>query len=47
MEKQYGKRTLANAINDMHTSSYLKTHAQPCPRCGVQISKTDGCNRVR
>lgn len=46
MEKQYGKRTIQRALEEMDSAQWLEQNAKMCPYCGTQIQKKDGCNKM-
>ncbi|XP_006003269.1 E3 ubiquitin-protein ligase RNF14 [Latimeria chalumnae] len=46
LEKQYGKRRIQRALEELESSEWLETNSKPCPRCRTHIEKIDGCNKM-
>eukprot|EP00079_Xenopus_tropicalis_P015345 XP_004912890.1 PREDICTED: E3 ubiquitin-protein ligase RNF14 [Xenopus tropicalis] len=46
MEKRYGKRMIQKALEEMESKEWLEENAKSCPRCGTNIQKTEGCNKL-
>ena len=46
LEKQYGKRKLYLAFQELDSSLWIESNAKRCPNCNSKIQKTDGCNKM-
>lgn len=47
LERKYGARRLQQSAAERLSHEYLSEVSQACPKCGLHIHKTDGCNKVR
>ncbi|XP_076024976.1 E3 ubiquitin-protein ligase RNF14 isoform X2 [Genypterus blacodes] len=46
MEQRYGKRVIQKAVEESFSRDWLKENCKNCPRCGTNIQKADGCNKM-
>ena len=46
MEKQYGRKHLLNAFDEMETARWLEGNSKKCPDCIANIERTSGCNKM-
>ncbi|XP_056141050.1 E3 ubiquitin-protein ligase RNF14 [Lampris incognitus] len=46
MEQRYGKRVIQRAVEESFSTDWLKENCKCCPRCGTNIQKVDGCNKM-
>ncbi|XP_072446651.1 E3 ubiquitin-protein ligase RNF14 isoform X2 [Chiloscyllium punctatum] len=46
LEKSYGRRVLQRAVEELCSQEWLDKNSKPCPRCGTNIQKVDGCNKM-
>ncbi|XP_054163551.1 E3 ubiquitin-protein ligase RNF14-like [Oppia nitens] len=46
LEKLYGKKQLAEAIEQAATDKWMEDMAKRCPHCKATIEKSDGCNKM-
>uniref|UniRef100_A0A3Q3WKI4 E3 ubiquitin-protein ligase RNF14 n=1 Tax=Mola mola TaxID=94237 RepID=A0A3Q3WKI4_MOLML len=46
MEQRYGKKVIQKAVEESFTRDWLNENCKSCPRCGTNIQKVDGCNKM-
>ncbi|XP_072368638.1 E3 ubiquitin-protein ligase RNF14 isoform X1 [Scyliorhinus torazame] len=46
LEKSYGRRVLQKAVEELCSQEWLDKNSKPCPRCGTNIQKVNGCNKM-
>ncbi|XP_048399843.1 E3 ubiquitin-protein ligase RNF14 [Stegostoma tigrinum] len=46
LEKSYGRRVLQKAMEELCSQEWLDKNSKPCPRCGTNIQKVNGCNKM-
>ncbi|KAG8439211.1 hypothetical protein GDO86_005437 [Hymenochirus boettgeri] len=46
LEKRYGKSVIQKAVEEVESKEWLKRYSKSCPRCGTNIQKIDGCNKM-
>lgn len=46
MEQRFGKRVIQKAVEESFSSDWLTQNCKCCPRCGTNIQKVDGCNKM-
>lgn len=46
MEQRFGKRVIQKAVEESFSSDWLTENCKCCPRCGTNIQKVDGCNKM-
>ncbi|KAM3868563.1 E3 ubiquitin-protein ligase RNF14-like [Diretmus argenteus] len=46
MEQRFGKRVIQKAVEESFSREWLNEHCKCCPRCGTNIQKVDGCNKM-
>lgn len=46
MEQRYGKRVIQKAVEESFSRDWLNENCKGCPRCGTNIQKSDGCNKM-
>ncbi|CAL8365652.1 unnamed protein product [Lota lota] len=46
MEQRYGKRVIQRAVEESYSREWLSDNCKCCPRCGTNIQKVDGCNKM-
>ncbi|MEQ2263329.1 hypothetical protein XENORESO_006149 [Xenotaenia resolanae] len=46
MEQRFGKRVVQKAVEESFSRDWLKENCKCCPRCGTNIQKVDGCNKM-
>ncbi|XP_012774392.1 E3 ubiquitin-protein ligase RNF14 isoform X2 [Maylandia zebra] len=46
MEQRYGKRVIQKAVEESFSRDWLSENCKCCPRCGTNIQKVDGCNKM-
>uniref|UniRef100_A0A3Q2DRS3 E3 ubiquitin-protein ligase RNF14 n=1 Tax=Cyprinodon variegatus TaxID=28743 RepID=A0A3Q2DRS3_CYPVA len=46
MEQRFGKRVVQKAVEESFSRDWLKENCKNCPRCGTNIQKVDGCNKM-
>ncbi|XP_078407157.1 E3 ubiquitin-protein ligase RNF14 isoform X2 [Cetorhinus maximus] len=46
LEKSYGRRVLQKAVEEFCSQEWLEKNSKPCPRCGTNIQKVNGCNKM-
>lgn len=46
MEQRFGKRVIQKAVEESFSRDWLKENCKNCPRCGTNIQKVDGCNKM-
>ncbi|TWW75150.1 E3 ubiquitin-protein ligase RNF14 [Takifugu rubripes] len=46
MEQRFGKRVIQKAVEESYSRDWLKENCKNCPRCGTNIQKVDGCNKM-
>ncbi|XP_034149119.1 E3 ubiquitin-protein ligase RNF14 isoform X2 [Esox lucius] len=46
MEKRFGKRVIQRAVEESFSRDWLSENCKGCPRCGTNIQKVDGCNKM-
>ncbi|XP_069754317.1 E3 ubiquitin-protein ligase RNF14 [Narcine bancroftii] len=46
LEKTYGRRVIEKAMEELCSQEWLEKNSKPCPRCGTNIQKINGCNKM-
>uniref|UniRef100_UPI00398F1F6C E3 ubiquitin-protein ligase RNF14 isoform X1 n=2 Tax=Pristiophorus japonicus TaxID=55135 RepID=UPI00398F1F6C len=46
LEKTYGRRVIQKAVEELCSQEWLYKNSKPCPRCGTNIQKAYGCNKM-
>ncbi|XP_029527653.1 E3 ubiquitin-protein ligase RNF14-like [Oncorhynchus nerka] len=46
MEQRFGKRVIQRAVEESFSRDWLYENCKGCPRCGTNIQKVDGCNKM-
>ncbi|KAL4659747.1 E3 ubiquitin-protein ligase RNF14 [Arapaima gigas] len=46
LEKRYGKQVIQRAVEESFSRDWLDENCKACPRCGTNIQKIDGCNKM-
>ncbi|KAF6720213.1 E3 ubiquitin-protein ligase RNF14 [Oryzias melastigma] len=46
MEKRFGKRVIQKAVEESFSRDWLTENCKCCPKCGTNIQKVDGCNKM-
>lgn len=46
MEQRFGKKVIQNAVDESLSTDWLSENCKSCPRCGTNIQKVDGCNKM-
>ncbi|XP_037543227.1 E3 ubiquitin-protein ligase RNF14 [Nematolebias whitei] len=46
MEQRFGKRVVQKAVEESFSRDWLNENCKCCPRCGTNIQKVDGCNKM-
>lgn len=46
LEKTYGRRVIEKAVEELCSQDWLEKNSKPCPRCGTNIQKMNGCNKM-
>ncbi|KAM6907885.1 E3 ubiquitin-protein ligase RNF14 [Xenentodon cancila] len=46
MEQRFGKRVIQKAVEESFSRDWLNENCKACPRCGTNIQKVDGCNKM-
>lgn len=46
MEQRFGKRVIQRAVEESFSRDWLDENCKNCPRCGTNIQKVDGCNKM-
>ncbi|XP_067085088.1 E3 ubiquitin-protein ligase RNF14 [Osmerus mordax] len=46
MEQRFGKRVIQRAVEESFSRDWLNENCKGCPRCGANIQKVDGCNKM-
>ncbi|XP_061104609.1 E3 ubiquitin-protein ligase RNF14 [Conger conger] len=46
LEQRYGKRVIQKAVEESFSREWLDQNCKGCPRCGTNIQKVDGCNKM-
>ncbi|XP_040006892.1 E3 ubiquitin-protein ligase RNF14 [Xiphias gladius] len=46
MEQRFGKRVIQKAVEESFSRDWLSENCKCCPRCGTNIQKVDGCNKM-
>ncbi|XP_040908018.1 E3 ubiquitin-protein ligase RNF14 isoform X2 [Toxotes jaculatrix] len=46
MEQRFGKRVIQKAVEESFSRDWLNENCKCCPRCGTNIQKVDGCNKM-
>nr|XP_046162433.1 E3 ubiquitin-protein ligase RNF14 [Oncorhynchus gorbuscha] len=46
MEQRFGKRVIQRAVEESFSRDWLNENCKGCPRCGTNIQKVDGCNKM-
>ncbi|XP_040037688.2 E3 ubiquitin-protein ligase RNF14 isoform X1 [Gasterosteus aculeatus] len=46
MEQRFGKRVIQKAVEESFSRDWLNENCKGCPRCGTNIQKADGCNKM-
>ncbi|KAJ7997213.1 hypothetical protein DPEC_G00226640 [Dallia pectoralis] len=46
MEQRFGKRVIQRAVEESFSRDWLSENCKGCPRCGTNIQKVDGCNKM-
>lgn len=46
MEQRFGKRVIQKAVEESFSREWLSENCKSCPRCGTNIQKDDGCNKM-
>lgn len=46
MEQRFGKRVIQKAVEESFSRDWLSENCKACPRCGTNIQKADGCNKM-
>ncbi|KAG9351299.1 hypothetical protein JZ751_022543 [Albula glossodonta] len=46
LEQRYGKRVIQKAVEESYSREWLDQNCKGCPRCGTNIQKVDGCNKM-
>ncbi|CAJ1063532.1 E3 ubiquitin-protein ligase RNF14 isoform X2 [Xyrichtys novacula] len=46
MEQRFGKRVIQKAVEESYSREWLDENCKACPRCGTNIQKADGCNKM-
>uniref|UniRef100_A0A8C7SQD9 E3 ubiquitin-protein ligase RNF14 n=1 Tax=Oncorhynchus mykiss TaxID=8022 RepID=A0A8C7SQD9_ONCMY len=45
-EQRFGKRVIQRAVEESFSRDWLYENCKGCPRCGTNIQKVDGCNKM-
>lgn len=46
MEQRFGKKIIQRAVEESFSRDWLDENCKNCPRCGTNIQKADGCNKM-
>ncbi|XP_028838779.1 E3 ubiquitin-protein ligase RNF14 [Denticeps clupeoides] len=46
LEKRYGKQVIQRAVEESFSRDWLQENCKNCPRCGTNIQKVYGCNKM-
>uniref|UniRef100_A0A8C9W7E5 RBR-type E3 ubiquitin transferase n=1 Tax=Scleropages formosus TaxID=113540 RepID=A0A8C9W7E5_SCLFO len=46
LERRYGKQVIQNAVEESFSRDWLDENCKACPRCGANIQKIYGCNKM-
>ncbi|XP_034033928.1 E3 ubiquitin-protein ligase RNF14 [Thalassophryne amazonica] len=46
MEQRFGKKVIQKAVEESFSIEWLNENCKCCPRCGTNIQKADGCNKM-
>ncbi|XP_072301799.1 E3 ubiquitin-protein ligase RNF14 [Eucyclogobius newberryi] len=46
MEMRFGKKVIQRAVEESFSRDWLSENCKNCPRCGTNIQKVDGCNKM-
>ncbi|KAM3600698.1 uncharacterized protein V6R79_000967 [Siganus canaliculatus] len=46
LEQRFGKRVIEKAVEESFSREWLSENCKCCPRCGTNIQKVDGCNKM-
>ncbi|XP_068187354.1 E3 ubiquitin-protein ligase RNF14 isoform X2 [Antennarius striatus] len=46
MEQRFGKRVIQKAVEESFSRDWLNENCKCCPRCGTNIQKVSGCNKM-
>lgn len=46
MEQRFGKKVVQRAVEESFSRDWLNENCKSCPRCGTNIQKVDGCNKM-
>ncbi|KAK7926315.1 hypothetical protein WMY93_008625 [Mugilogobius chulae] len=46
MELRFGKKVIQRAVEESFSREWLSENCKSCPRCGTNIQKVDGCNKM-
>lgn len=46
MEQRFGKKVIQRAVEESFSRDWLDENCKNCPRCGTNIQKADGCNKM-
>ncbi|XP_064205959.1 E3 ubiquitin-protein ligase RNF14 [Anguilla rostrata] len=46
LEQRFGKRVIQKAVEESFSRDWLDQNCKGCPRCGTNIQKVDGCNKM-
>ncbi|KAJ8266812.1 hypothetical protein GJAV_G00134970 [Gymnothorax javanicus] len=46
LEQRFGKRVIQKAVEESFSREWLDQNCKNCPRCGTNIQKIDGCNKM-
>lgn len=46
MEQRFGKKVIQRAVEESFSRDWLTENCKGCPRCGANIQKVDGCNKM-